>query len=185
MTAHTSASSFGKGLAILHTLRPETLGQTANLLFNRQNNGSASGIDDLGAGEFPCQLFYWPKRTSLGAGMMVDRSGTLAEPGVGANGLVDKAFGARHGGGQRQSMGEAGGDGRGVSAAGAVGMRRGHPRRRELVPLVSVEEEVRGIALEVSALEEHGARAQFQEAAGGAAHVVQREDLHAEIGRAS
>src|ERR1035441_2808843 len=100
-------------------------------------------------GKFPCHAFCQStlhvsrrnggaKRnasSAFGAGVVVDGAGTLAEPGVGANRLVDKAFGASHGDGQRQSLRQAGRDGGGVGAAGAVGMRRGYARRREFVPV--------------------------------------------------
>src|ERR1019366_2832255 len=115
---------------------------------------------------------------SFDAGVMVDGSGTLAEPGVSENRFVDKALGARHGGGQGQSKRQARGDGGGVGAAGAVGMQRGQARRREFVPSGAIEEKVRGIAFQVAAFDEHGSRAQFTEPASGAAHLVRRVDLH-------
>src|ERR1035438_10906167 len=90
---------------------------------------------------------------SFDAGVMVDGSGTLAEPGVSENRFVDKALGARHGGGQGQSQRQARGDGCGVGAAGPVGMRRGHARRREFVPFRAGEKKVGGIALQVPALD--------------------------------
>src|ERR1022692_2444560 len=90
-----------------------------------------------GVARAPCVLLWRTggERESGGSfdlGVMVDGSGTLPQPGVGENRLVDKALGARHCGGERQSKRQACGDGGGVGAAGAVGMRRGDRKSTRL-----------------------------------------------------
>ena len=107
---------------------------------------------------------------------MVNRTTSLPEARIGANRFVNKPLGARHRNRQRKPLGQPGRDRGGVGAAGAVSMRRGHARRGEFVPLGAVEQQVDGVAFQVSAFDEYRPRAQFPQAAGGTAHVFQRSD---------
>ena len=68
---------------------------------------------------------------------VVERSVTRAQAWRGADGLQNVAARAVHGGLERQALGDAGGDGRGQRAAGAVRGAGLDPRVLELTGLVT------------------------------------------------
>ena len=80
---------------------------------------------------------------------------------------MHEAFGARHGLRQREPGGERSRDGGRIRAARAVRVRRVDARGRELAPAGAVVEDIGGAAFQVPAFDQHGARAHFEDAAGG------------------
>src|SRR5205807_10201247 len=99
---------------------------------------------------------------------MIDGSGTATQAGAGPDGFVDETLGVGDGPRQRSAAGKAGGDGGGIRAARAVGLPGIHAGRGKLAPLRAVEENIRGGAFQMAALDEDRAGAHFEEAAGGA-----------------
>src|SRR5262249_36528281 len=107
----------------------------------------------------------WPlstdPRTSSHLRMMIDRTRAAAQSGIGLNRLVNKPLRVVHCFRQSKSASEAGGDGGRIGTAGSVRVACADPRRGELAPLRAIEENIGAVALQMSALDQHGTRAQF------------------------
>src|SRR5579871_148528 len=112
-----------------------------------------------------------------GAGVMIQGAGTAAEPRGGADSLGDKGLGQGNGLFKRYAMGERGGDGRGVRAARAVSVAGGHAGGAELTGAMGREENVDGIAFEMTAFHQGGTRAHLAKTARGFVHSGEIADF--------
>ncbi len=94
------------------------------------------------------------------------------QAGVAADGLGNELLGPAHGLRERRSLGQLGGDGGRVGAAGAVRVRRFHPRGRKFIPLPAGQQNIGCAPSQVPAFHQHRRGAHGANALGGAAHVV-------------
>jgi hypothetical protein len=93
------------------------------------------------------------------------------DPDGGADCFIDEGFRLAHGFDQRHSLGDEGGDGRGVGAAGAVGVAGFDAWRAETVQLSSGQQQVDGFSRQMPSLEQHVAGAHRLQPAGGLLHL--------------
>ena len=99
----------------------------------------------------------------------------LAEAGRSCDGLADVVARARHGGAETHLLGEAGSDGRGKGAAGAVRVAAFDPRILEALHPAVMEKQVdHALALEMTALHQHRPRAGEKLVALGAKAVLMK-----------
>ena len=70
--------------------------------------------------------------------MVVQRAASASEGWGGANCLMKVLLGSGYSGRQRATTRQSGSDGRGVGAAGAMGVPSLKARRRELMPLAAI-----------------------------------------------
>src|SRR6185369_13617749 len=76
---------------------------------------------------------------------MVDWTVSLAQGAGLLDGRCDEAFGLFHGAGQRFSLGQKGGDGRGIGTTGTMGVAGEYPLGRKNTALIAVKEDIGGV----------------------------------------
>src|SRR5205814_968925 len=101
------------------------------------------------------------------ARVMIHRTGAASKTRIGADRLPDVSLGARDRVRDGGPSGQLRGDGRRKRAPGSMRMRCVDARRRELVPLLPVEQNVVSGPHQVSAFYQDRSRAQLAKAAGG------------------